>query len=72
MANASFFIFAYHRLPLVFVIKVLFNIVRPQSDAELLFLYLLCPAIVILIGLLLYSLLKRVLPTFTAIICGGR
>lgn len=72
LANASFFIFAYHRLPLVFVIKVLFNIVRPQSDAELLFLYLLCPAIVILIGLLLYSLLKRVLPTFTAIICGGR
>ena len=72
LANASFFIFAYHRLPLVFVIKFLFNIVRPQSDAELLFLYLLCPAIVILIGLLLYSLLKRVLPTFTAIICGGR
>ncbi|QRY58290.1 acyltransferase family protein [Sphingobacterium siyangense] len=72
LASASFFIFAYHRLPLVFIIKLLFNQIRPQTDAALLFLYFLCPAIVILLGLLFYWAIKKLLPSFTAVICGGR
>jgi len=72
LANSSFFIFAYHRLPLVFVIKFLFKVLRPQSEALLLFLYFACPIIVIVLGLLIYSLLKQFWLRFTAIISGGR
>ncbi|WP_312339781.1 acyltransferase family protein [Sphingobacterium sp.] len=72
LAGASFFIFAYHRLPLVFIIKFLFAQFRPQSDAALLILYFLCPAIVIALGLLFYWVIKKLSPGFTAIICGGR
>lgn len=72
LTNSSFFIYAYHRLPLVFVIKILFKWIRPQSEGILLLLYLICPAVVILLGLLIYSLLKQCLPRFTAVISGGR
>ncbi|RKE45338.1 acyltransferase family protein [Sphingobacterium detergens] len=72
LTNGSFFIYAYHRLPLVFVIKILFKWLHPRSDGALLLLYLACPAIVILLGLLIYSLLRQRLPRFTAIISGGR
>ncbi|WET70790.1 acyltransferase [Sphingobacterium sp.] len=70
--NGSFFVFAYHRLPLVFVIKFLFTLVRPHSDAALLFLYFACPTLIITLGLLSYSIMRSFLPKFTAIICGGR
>lgn len=70
--NGSFFVFAYHRLPLVFVIKFLFTLVRPHSDVALLFLYFACPALIIIFGLLCYSIMRSFLPKFTAIICGGR
>lgn len=72
LADGSFFIFAYHRLPLVFVIKFLFHLIQPQSEAALLFLYIACPAVIIGLGLLGYRVLKNMLPRFTAIICGGR
>jgi len=72
LTEGSFFIFAYHRLPLVFTIKFLFHMIHPQSEIALLFLYLACPAIVIMLGLLGYRLLKNIFPRFTAIICGGR
>ncbi|MGE8241637.1 MAG: acyltransferase family protein [Sphingobacterium sp.] len=72
LTNGSFFIYAYHRLPLVFVIKILFKWLHPRSDGVLLLLYIACPAIVILLGLLIYSLLRQWLPRFTAVISGGR
>lgn len=72
LTNGSFFIYAYHRLPLVFVIKILFKWLHPRSDGALLLLYLACPAIVILLGLLIYSLLRQWMPRFTAVISGGR
>ncbi|WP_333888760.1 acyltransferase family protein [Sphingobacterium siyangense] len=72
LAKGSFFIFAYHRLPLVFVIKFLFNLIHPQSEVALICLYFACPTIVIVLGLLGYRLLKNMFPRFTAVICGGR
>jgi len=72
LANSSFFIFAYHRLPLVFIIKFLFKVLKPQSEGLLLFLYLACPTVIIVLGLVIYSLLKQFWPRFTAMISGGR
>lgn len=72
LVSASFFIFAYHRLPLVFIIKFLFSWVKPQTDVMLLLMYFVCPVCVILLGLLFFGVLRRLLPAFTAVICGGR
>ncbi|WP_343563103.1 acyltransferase [Sphingobacterium sp.] len=72
LAESSFFIYAYHRLPLVFVIKFLFMLLKPQAEGLLLFLYLACPTIIIVLGLVIYSLLKQFWPRFTAMISGGR
>lgn len=72
LSESSFFIFAFHALPLVFVKKIFFKYVQPSSDLSILVLYFLCPVIIILTGLLFYSLLKRCLPKITALITGGR
>lgn len=72
LAGSSFFIYAYHALPLSFVIKLVFKIFHPHSDVALIGAYVLCPTIIILIGLGVYGILKHFLPRFTAVITGGR
>lgn len=72
LAGSSFFMFAYHDMPLRFVIKALCKLVQPQSDIALMALYVACPAITVSVGLCLYWLLKRYLPGFTSVITGGR
>ncbi|VTR34176.1 acyltransferase family protein [Sphingobacterium thalpophilum] len=72
LTSGAFFIFAYHRLPLVFVIKFLFKLVRPQSDILLLVLYLAAPGLIIVLGLVGYSFLKQWMPRFMAAVGGDR
>lgn len=72
LSESSFFIYAYHAMPLAFVIKLLFKVVHPQSEIALSLTYVLCPTITICIGLGFYYLLRKYLPRFTAIITGGR
>lgn len=72
LAGSSFFIYAYHALPLTFVIKVFFKLFHPHSDVALIGAYLFCPIVIILIGLAVYGVLKHVFPRFTAVITGGR
>lgn len=72
LVKSSFFIFAYHRLPLVLVIKLLFVVVQPQSEASLLLLYIACPALTIVFGLFIYRIASKLFPKGTALISGGR
>ena len=72
LSDGSFFVYAYHAMPLAFVIKLCFKLIHPQTDGALLFLYLFCPAVIILVGLGLYYGSKKYLPRFTAVITGGR
>lgn len=71
LSDSSFFIFAYHAAPLAFIVKIIFA-TPPQSEWVLMFLFLLCPAITILLGLGIYAFLKKLFPRLTAIITGGR
>lgn len=71
LANSSFFIYAYHILPLTIVVRILFKFI-PLSEMSLVVLYVVSPTIVILVGLFLYYILKKLLPNFTSIITGGR
>lgn len=72
LSESSFFVYAYHAMPLAFIIKLAFKAIQPQSGGTLWLLYILCPTIAVLIGLVLYYILKRCIPRFTAIITGGR
>lgn len=72
LSASSFFIYAFHALPLAFVCKLLFKILQPDNDWIVLFLYFFCPALTILGGLLLYWLLKKYFPNIAAILTGGR
>lgn len=72
LSGSSFFIYAFHAMPLSFVFKSLFKLLRPHSDGMMLALYVVSPSVVILSGLLLYYILKKQLPAFTSLITGGR
>lgn len=72
LSESSFFVYAYHAMPLAFIIKLAFRMIQPHSGITLWLLYVLCPAITILIGLGIYYILKRYVPRFTAVITGGR
>lgn len=72
LSDSSFFIYAYHAMPLAFIIKFLFKMIQPHTDGMVLALYVFCPLITILVGLALYYLLKKYLPAVTSVITGGR
>lgn len=72
LSNSSFLIYAYHAMPLAFISKLLFKILKPQSDMMILILYLLCPTAIIIFGILIYWGMQKVLPKLTSAITGGR
>ena len=72
LSSSSFWIYAYHAMPLAFMIKLLFKLVTPKTDIVILFIYLFAPLVTILVGLAIYWGLKAYFPRFTAIITGGR
>ncbi|MCD8261785.1 MAG: acyltransferase [Bacteroides sp.] len=73
LSSASFFVFAVHDPWLLMQIrKILFKLIRPESDMVLTLLYFGVVVLVIAIALGTYYLLRRYLPRFTAFITGGR
>lgn len=72
LSSSSFWIYAYHAMPLALVLKLLFKLLKPQTDITILFIYLFAPFVTILIGLGIYWEIKKYFPRFTAIITGGR
>ena len=72
LSESSFFVFAYHIMPLGFLIRFGLKLFPPQTDVGALFLYFSNPIIISLLGVLLYFGLKRFFPRITAVITGGR
>lgn len=72
LSASSFFIYAYHAMPLAFIVKLSFKVLQPSTDLMVLFLFCFCSTITILIGLVLYFFLRKWFPRLTAIITGGR
>lgn len=70
--DSNFFIYAYHAMPLVLCMKVLVKLITPSTDIEAVSIYFMAPFITIVVGLLLFALLKKILPKFTALITGSR
>lgn len=73
LSSASFFIFAIHDPWLLRQIKkVLYILIKPESDLTFTLLYFIIVSLVVIIALGIYYLLKKIAPSFTAIITGGR
>ena len=71
LTSSAFFIYSYH-LTLAFIRKYIVNLLQPHSEIALLGIYLLWPTFIICLGLVLYYLMRRFVPKFTAVITGGR
>ncbi|WP_455623636.1 acyltransferase family protein [Parabacteroides sp.] len=72
LAGSSFFVYAYHGMPLALVIKVVVRYLPPGSELEVIGLYLGSACVVIGIGLVLYGGMRRCVPSFLSLITGGR
>lgn len=73
LSSASFFIFAIHDPWLLSQIrKILYSVIQPQSDLSICILYFVNVFLVTIIALGIYFILKKLAPSFTALITGGR
>lgn len=71
--SCSFFLYAFHSMPLLFISHLLLKIVQPQGSLSALLVYFASPAITIAAGILLYSFVKRYVPHNVAkLFTGGR
>lgn len=64
LAGSSFFVYAYHGMPLALAIKVVVRYLPPGSELEVIGLYLGSACVVIGIGLALYGGMRRCVPSF--------
>jgi hypothetical protein len=60
LAGSSFFVYAYHGMPLALAIKVVVRYLPPGSELEVIGLYLGSACVVIGIGLALYGGMVKV------------
>lgn len=73
LSKASLFVFFYHELPLVFVVRIMWMLLAAYvSDFTLIMIYVLSSFIVIVIGVYVYKLLTRVMPGVMSVLMGGR
>lgn len=71
LSDASFFIFAFHGLPLMILVSRM-TAILPHTDWAYVLIFFSSVIIVALLGLGIYVFLKRFFPRFTSVITGGR
>jgi peptidoglycan/LPS O-acetylase OafA/YrhL len=71
LAESSFFVYAAHEPLLSIFRKVSFRLIQPRTAASELALYFLAPISIIVFLVMVYTLLHRALPRFTAVITGA-
>lgn len=72
LANATFFVFAFHNIPLIVLRKMMFVLLNPMNDVGLIFVYLFCPAVIICLSIFTYGILNKYYPRFAQLITGYR
>jgi len=72
LSSSSFFVFAFHGIPVQFLINALISILHPTNDATWVLVFVMNITIIIALSLSIYWFLSKCLPKFTAIITGGR
>lgn len=72
LAGSAFFVYAYHGFPIALPIKMWMKLFQPASELSMISGYLLIPVFMVAIGVAIYAVLKKIMPSFTAWITGGR
>ena len=72
LAGSSFFVYAFHGFPIQVLGRLLVKVLNPESVQMWVLCYFLNFFIIVSISLILYKLLKSLMPRFTAVITGGR
>lgn len=72
LAASGFFVYAFHGFPIGVILKVLSGIIHPHSDIAYIVIYVTSFIIIMGISLGLYYMMRKNMPTLTAIITGGR
>lgn len=73
LAASSFFVYAYHCMPLALLSKIYMKYsVSYISEWTMVIGYILIPFIIAFIGVGIYAILHKFFPSFTALITGGR
>lgn len=73
LARSSFFIYAYHGMPIVLLNKFYMKFTAPYiSEWTMVIGYIFIPIIIVSIGVGIYAILNKLFPSFTALITGGR
>lgn len=72
LAGSSFFIYAYHGMPIAFLSKFWIKLMQPATEATMILGYLLIPFLIVGLGIGIYAIILKVFPRFTAFITGGR
>lgn len=72
LTESSFFIYACHIIALPIIRRLLLSVIPCTTDVRATILYFLWAAIAIVVGLVVYYILKKWLPRTTALITGGR
>lgn len=70
--ESNFFIYAYHSLPISIFVVIMGSLIAPTTDIKAIAVYSIAPLLTILVGLFLYALIKKIAPTFAALITGNR
>lgn len=72
-SSVSFFVFAIHDPWILTQLrKVTIKLFSPATDASLLFFYFINILLTIIISVVIYMIIRRKVPRFTAVITGGR
>ena len=71
-SGCSFFVFAMHEPLLIISKKIAYKILEPNTDIMVLTLYFAIPLFVISVSILVYLLLRSLMPKFLGILTGGR
>ncbi len=70
--QSYFFIFVYHFIPLALLQRLALRFLKPATNVEYFVVYFASFAAIVLLGVGLFHLLKRLFPKFTAFILGSR
>jgi hypothetical protein len=72
LTNSSFFLFAYHGLPSIFLAKMCVRYLSCYGIVPIALCFFVIPLLVAFIGVILYVLIRHFLPRFSSFITGGR
>lgn len=72
LTGSSFFIYAYHGLPIMLLVKIWVNLMCPVTELTMVLGYILIPCIIVGVGIGIYILMVKLFPRFLGFITGGR